>query len=181
MLVYIFGLSGNILGILVLSTCKILDKLGPKDTYTYLFLADSVYLSQLVINYLQFGWGYDATIQSSTACKLYEYFQYSTDAFSPFLIAYISVERLVSFKYPSHKEFLTNRRNQFIYFFVVVAYNCFLYSSFYFFTDVQNMSPNSTEPVLDCTFVSYESMLVLNYLDIANKDLLPFLIIIINY
>ncbi len=176
MLVYIFGLLGNILGVLVLSSSKKLDKLGPKDTYTYLFLMDTVYLSQLIINYLQFGWGYDATIQSSIACKMYQYFQYSTDAFSPFLIAYISIERLISIKYPGKKELLRNKKNQFVFFMIVVVYNCLIYLPFPFFMDVINTTPNSTEPIYSCKFINYNAVVVLNYLDISNRVLIPFVV-----
>ncbi len=176
MVIYVLGLSGNVLGIFLLATSKMLDKLGPKDIYTYLFVSDSVYLSQLIINYFQFGWGYDATILSSISCKLYQYFQYSTDAFSPFLIAYISIERLISFRRPRYQEMLTNRRNQFVYFFVVVVYNCLLYLPFPLFTDVFFIDLNSSEPVYDCTFVTADSTVILNYLDIANRVLMPFLV-----
>ena len=181
MIVYIFGLLGNIMGMVLLSVSKKLTKLGPKDIYMYLFLTDTVYLSQLIINYLQFGWGYDVTILSSIACKIYQYFQYSTDAFSPYLIAYISVERLVSIQYPGKKEYFRKRRNQFIYFLIVVVYTCLLYLPYSFYTDVINTTPNSTKPVYNCKFVSYNSMFILNYLDIANRVLLPFVIMTVKY
>ena len=47
-----FGLIGNTLGIIVLCG-KDLKNIGPKRMYIYLFLSDSLFLVQILVNYFQ--------------------------------------------------------------------------------------------------------------------------------
>ena len=173
MLIYIFGLFGNILGIVVFIKSKNLHKIGPKHIYTFFFLTDSLFLIQLIVNYLSYGWGYDFTILSRYTCKIFWYFNYSFDTFSPYLLVYISVERLVAFKYPRHKLFLRSKRNQIIYLAIVLVYNLILYTPFAIYFDIQT---NSNTSSIICDFMDSNSRQILNYIDTVNRVIIPFIL-----
>ena len=101
-LVFIFGMIGNILGLVVLKNAK-LKNIGPLYMYRFLFISDSIYLPQIIITYMGTGFNYNPKIKSSLGCKVYQYFSYALDAVSPWILVYISVEKFVSISYPQAK------------------------------------------------------------------------------
>jgi len=71
-LVFLFGLVGNFLALFMLAKRKELEKLGPKNMYMYLFSTDTLFLVQLIFNYISFNWpDYDPTVMSIYVCKIY--------------------------------------------------------------------------------------------------------------
>ena len=97
MSIFLFGLVGNFLGTFMLAKRKILERLGPKHMYIYLFSTDTLFLVQLIFTYISSGWPeYDPTLMSVYVCKIYMLISFASDTFSPYLIVYISVERFLS-------------------------------------------------------------------------------------
>jgi hypothetical protein len=47
------------------------------------YFIDSIYLPQIIIAYMGTGFNYDPTVLSILSCKIYNYFNYAFDAFSP--------------------------------------------------------------------------------------------------
>lgn len=180
------GLFGNTIGFLVVQRPS-LKNIGPRSTFCYLFFMDSFYLIQIITPYLLFGFSIDLTIVSSLTCKVYQYLNYSLDTQSAMLLVYISAERLVSIKYPTKKEFLRKQKTQLIYFFVVTIYNLLYYLPIAFYYDLQTYSielpehnnfTNKTIGIV-CNFVDEKSQLILGYLDLVNRVLIPFILMVI--
>jgi hypothetical protein len=140
---------------------KELKKLGPKHMYMYLFSTDTILLVQLIINYILFGWpDYDLTLMSVYVCKIYWFICSSSSPISPYLIAYISVERFVALKYPSKKSIMRGKRNQLIYLALIIVCNCLLYSPITIFYDIS-------------------SDIGMNLTDAVNRVILPFILMIV--
>ena len=89
-LVFAIGTFGNITAIIILSRRSMM-KLGPRDVYLYMFVFDFIFLTFIITNYLQYGYGYDSTIYSKYSCKLYWYIGSLLAPISPWLLIYISV------------------------------------------------------------------------------------------
>lgn len=166
-LILILGVSGNMLGLIVFSH-QSLDSIGPRDMYRYLMLMDTAYLSQIIIGYLERVNNIQITNSSPIACKLVKYFDFALDAPSPMLIFYISVERLISLKYPAKCFILRNRKNQLIYLFIIVTFNFIYYVPMAIDYDLDE---NKT-----CTFSSNSTEDILLTLDLINLIIVPFVL-----
>jgi len=94
-----FGLVGNILGFKVMQRPKMLE-IGPRNMYKYLFISDNIYLVQIIVVYLQTTFFIGLSIISNVMCKFWYYLNFSLDAQSAMLLAYISIDRYVSIKLP---------------------------------------------------------------------------------
>ena len=68
------GLIGNSLGISVLIKSKKLNKIGPILIYKFLFISDTFYMLQIMVNYFGYGFSLDLTILSNLSCQIYIYF-----------------------------------------------------------------------------------------------------------
>jgi len=182
MLVLLFGLVGNFFGKFMLVKRKALEKLGPKHMYMYLFSTDTLFLVQLIFTYISFNWpDYDPTVMSIYVCKIYLFISYATGPLSPYLIVYISVERFVVFKYPSRKSIMRSKRNQLIYLALIIVYNCLLYTPIPIFVEISSdNSTNQTGNIKQCAFSNPEIGMILNLIDIANRVLLPFILMIVS-
>ena len=104
--VLVFGVFGNLLGFIVLAR-KHLKQIGPRHVYIYLFISDICYLVQIIITFLYYTFNIHLSILSVMSCKVFIYFNYAFDAISPWLLVYISVEKLISIGYPHKRHLLT--------------------------------------------------------------------------
>ena len=177
--ILLFGFIGNTTGFIVLSS-KNLKKLGTRNMYKYLLVSDTLYLSQLIILYMQFGYGgvYDLTITSSLFCKIFNFLNYSMATISPMLTIYISIERYIAATYPSKRFLFKKNRNQLIYILIVILYLGAFYLVYPFYYDVI-LSGSGNDSYLSCNFIDSSSHSVLSYLFLANSALMPFIIMII--
>ena len=75
-IVLVLGLIGNNLGIAVVLR-KRLKSIGPTHIYCYMFLADTAYLVQIIISYLNSAYGIHVSVYSRLSCKLWVYFNYA--------------------------------------------------------------------------------------------------------
>ena len=181
-LVLIFGLIGNIIGLRILLGKKLKKQIGPIDIYRYLLLVDSLYVIQIIPMYLVYAFGLDFTIVSLSACNFIWYFNYIFSGISPWLLVYISIERLISIKYTKWKSFLRNRLNQLIYFILVLFCAFVVYIPIFFYSEIFQELKNSTNNSynLVCTFNSIEGQLVISITDLIIRVVLPFFLMLIS-
>jgi hypothetical protein len=125
LLVLLFGLIGNILGLIILLN-KDLTNIGPRDTYRYLLISDSIYLLQIIVSNLEYSYDLNLSTLSNLSCKIWNYFNYSLAPISSWLIVYISLDRCISIQKPKWRFTLRNRKNQFILFLIVFVI-CFYF------------------------------------------------------
>ncbi len=129
--------------------------------------------------YIPKVFGINLTILSSLACRIYHYFNYGLDAFSPWCLVYISVERFVSIAHPTKRFILKKKRNQIYYFLILCVFNTIYhinvplsFDTFYFYDNNNNNS-------MICFFNSDENQIIVTFMDLVNFILLPFLLMII--
>ncbi len=168
-----FGFAGNFLGYKTMERPKMIE-IGPRKTYEYLFIMDTIFLAQLIVTYLQVTFYIDITILSKVLCKLWWYFNYSLATQSSMLLVYISIDRYVSIKIPALRFFMRKRNNQLIFFIFVFMFNLVYYLPvIYGYTVIQ------TNDTLICLFNSQYSTELLSYMDLANHVILPSILILI--
>lgn len=179
-IILIVGLSGNLIALLVLIREK-LKKIGTRHIFIYLFLSDTVYLLQLIINYLGYGFGLDLSTISSLSCQIYVYFNYSLGAISPWLLIYISLEKFVSIKWPDHRLILKNKLYQKFFFLLVLIFNLLYYLPIPFFYTLIEYKTNKTDYLTKygCEFKDYRSQKITSYMDLINRGTVPILLMIV--
>lgn len=177
-LILIVGLIGNLIALSVLTRAK-LKKIGTRYTYIILFITDTIYLFQIVINYLGYGFSLDLTTLSSHACKLYIYFNYSLGALSPWLLNYISMEKFISIKFPNRRLILKNKVVQISYFICILVFNLVFYVPVPFLYDVidYNEGKNKTA-AYGCDFTDHIGQKVASFMDLINRSALPIFIMV---
>ena len=177
----IFGLGffGNIMGIVVLLKRKLI-KLGARNTYRYLFITDTIYLIQMFTDSFAFNMGYDVTALSVLSCRVFFHINNSLATLSPMLLVYISLERLISIKYP-HKRFILRKPNyQFLYLVLVFAFNLCYYSPFLFYFNfvISKMDPKTN--ISECNFADLKSIKTFSYMDLTNRVVTPCVLIMLT-
>ena len=170
------GLCGNCFGLMTVSSKKL--KIVPLVIMKGLFIMDTVYLIQIIPHFLNTGLEINILKVSSFVCKTFRYIQFSLDAVSPWLIVYLSVDRLVTIRYFSRKNPFKNKTVQLSYVFTLLTFNFFYYLPIAFYYDnlVSNQTSNET---LICAFTSSKAQLVLSTLDAINMLLAPFTVMLI--
>ena len=85
--ILVLGLLGNCLGVATFIRKKFKNfQYGPKNIFIYLLIIDSLYLIQIVNNYLIYAYKIDTFASSEWACKSYFFFNYSLDPVSAYLL-----------------------------------------------------------------------------------------------
>ena len=186
-LIFFFGLLGNILG-LVLLTRDRLYKIGPLNIYRYLFVFDSIYLMNTVKTTLQIGFDIDLSVSSRVFCKVYTYSLNVIVSVTPLLLLYISIERLVTIQYPDSRFELRNFEQQFLYFVIVLLFNCIFYSPIFYLFDLKTVQlSKQVSSNLTVEYDAYQcSVTVLNaenvpfFLIFTNRLCFPFIFLTIS-
>ena len=183
-IVLAIGLTGNSLGLAVFTKSnKRLNKNGPILIYKFLFLSDTFYLLQIIIDYFGYGFNLDLTVLSNLSCQIYIYFNYAFCAFSPWLLVYILIERFISIGHPTKRLIMRKKSNQIIYLFILVLFNLCSYIIAPFSYEVQDYSINNNNnesnlSYLNCNFINYERQLIISYFDLFYRAVLPFILMI---
>ena len=94
------------------------------------------YLFQIIGTCLENSDNYYITKQSEFSCKLWNYFNYSLSVVSPWLMCYISVEKLISCKYSTYKAILRKKEYQFIYFIIICSISLIFYTPVYLYYEI---------------------------------------------
>jgi hypothetical protein len=170
----VLGIIGNIFGLIVTSK-KQLKKIGPQLVYIAMFIFDFINLLTFFKFYLQFAFNIDFTVDSSLACKSYWYIQYSFATTSPMMQVIISIERFILIAYPIRKQFLIKTRIQLAYIFAIPLFNFFLYIPVGIYFDLVIDENNQTV----CNFVHLYWQTTIGYIDLVNRLIVPFLLMII--
>jgi hypothetical protein len=168
------GLFGNSLGFKVMERPKMLE-IGPRNAYKYLFIMDTIYLLQLIVTNLQLSYQIDITLISNISCKLWNYLNYSLDTQSSMLLVYISIDRYVSIKIPALRFFMRKRNNQLIYFVFI-----FMFNLIYYLPVCYNYVLVTANETSYCIFYNQFSQDLLSYMDLANRVILPSILILIS-
>jgi hypothetical protein len=167
------GFVGNYLGFKTMQRPKMIE-IGPRNTYKYLFISDTIYLVFIIGTYLQYSFNIDPTILSNVICKLWWYIVFSFDSQSSMLLVYISIDRYVSIKIPSFRYFMRKRNNQLIFYIMKLMFNLI-----YYLPAVYNVKLIRTNETLICTFNDQYSQQLLSYMDLANLLIFPSTLILI--
>jgi hypothetical protein len=177
---FFIALFGNIMALAVLLR-KNLINIGARNIYRYLFIADTLFVLQLIIDATAYYFDYDATTLSLHSCKIYYYFSYTLASISPMLLVYISIERFISIRYPAKKFTLRSNRNQFIYLICVIAFNLTFYFPYLFSFEFKIESNNKNETLLlECNFKSLEIEKILSLMDLLNRVCIPSILVTIT-
>lgn len=179
-LILVLGLFGNFMGYLVLRQAR-MQQIGPRNMYQYLLSMDSFYLIQITINYAQFGFKTDWPSYSKIGCKFWFYVNYAFATVSPMCLVYISADRYISIKYPTIRFLMRKRNNQLIYFLSVTFFNMIYYLPVLFSYSLVKVDLNLNNTQLDtvCTFINLDYQNIVAYMDLVNRSLLPFILILI--
>ena len=172
----VFGLGGNALG-LILCSSKKLEKIGTLNIYRYLFITDSIFLPQIVINYFGYSFNSDLSLVSALFCKVFFYSNYFAAVISPWLLVYISLEKFISIKIHKNK-FLKQKRVQNIFYLILAVYSIVYYSPIYFFFDIQTFGENKTDEYKLCQFKNSDYQMIGSWMDLINRVLLPFIFMV---
>jgi hypothetical protein len=178
-LVLLFGLIGNSLGLILLLNQDLIN-IGPRDTYRYLLISDSIYLLQIIVSNLEYSYDLNLSTLSNVSCKLWNYFNYSLAPISSWLIVYISLDRCISIQKPKWRFTLRNRRNQFIFFLIVLIICLFYYLPVGFYYEKMMTEINSSnESLLICGFINSNSDTMLSYMDGIFRAVIPFFLMLL--
>ena len=172
-IILVIGFVGNYLGFKTMQRPKMIE-IGPRNTYKYLFISDTIYLAFIIVTYLQYSFNIDLTILSNVICKLWSYIVYSFDSQSSMLLVYISIDRYVSIKIPSIRYFLRKRNNQLIFYIFKL-----MFDFIYYLPVVYNVTLIRTNETLICTFNDQYSQILISYMDLANLLIFPSTLILI--
>lgn len=170
--IFIFGFFGNIMGTIVLLK-KRLKKLGARNIYRYLFITDTIYLIQIVIDCIAVNYGFNITIYSIAWCRIYYHLNNSFATLSPMLLVYISIERFISIKYPHLRFTLRRSHYQLIFLIIIFAFNLVYYLPFLIYFNLDIIESNG----LECNFADAKSIKTFTFMDLTNRVLTPCILI----
>ena len=180
-IVFIIGLVGNVVGFLVMLR-KNLAKIGPRIMYRFLLMMDIINLLSIIVVYLKSVFNIDLLIMSKYACKLYLYLSIWLGAIPPYILIYISIEKIVATKYPSRKYFLRKKETQIIYFLIILSFNSVYSLITLFVSDIISIpiENNSTTTMLICYTNDFVFFMTFIWMDIVNRVILPTILMILS-
>jgi hypothetical protein len=108
-------------------------------------------------------------------CKLYYLYFCGFDAFSPWSLVYISVEKYIAITNPSRRYLLKKKKSQIIYIVVLFVSNV-LYRWFYlpFSVDLIPTIKSDNSTTVSCYYLNMEWSDLVNFTDAANCVVVPF-------
>ena len=128
MMIVAIGLPANVTALIMfIRNEKNLEKIGPMFMYRLMFGADTTFLLNTFVFFLDKNFHLSLYLISNLSCKIYFYFYFVLFTVSPLVLAYISLDRFVSIKYYAHRLLLKNSKYQYIYVLSFVLFN-FLYN-----------------------------------------------------
>lgn len=180
----LLGLIGNIFTCIVYSRKKF-SNFPIRHTFVILGLVDIFYLSvNLTIDYFNYAFDWDLRDQNEPLCLVINYFGYLVAPLSPWLLVYISVERLVSISpsfYGLNK--LKKVKFQTIYFIFLVIFNLVYYIPVLFFINMTSRgSSNETfnHSKKYCDFIDLKDKSKFAIMDLAYSTLVPGMLMLLS-
>ena len=174
LLVLVIGLPGNLFALIVLNQKK-LKNIGPILIYKCLLISDSLFLPLIIPYYLQTGFNYDLFLISAFVCKLVMFLNYYLDAFSPWLIVYISIEKYISIAYANKRFILRQKLIQ-----IIFAISLFLFSFVFYLPDTYfyDIIINTDNNLTSCNYINFKSQLISSWMDFIYRFCVTFVLMI---
>ncbi len=85
------------------------------------------------------------------------------------MTVYISIDRFVSIKYPSKRFFLRNKKNQLLFFLLILTFNIIYYLPVVFSYDINEYNNSSV-----CEFINLKLVTIISYMDLTVRVVIPF-------
>jgi hypothetical protein len=171
--IIILGLFGNLFGLIVISKKKLV-KIGPQIVYIALFIFDWINCIFIFQLYAAYEFNIDITLFSSLICKTHFYIISLFAPISPMLNVYISIERYISIAYLAKKDFLRQKKIQLAYIITIALFNLILYVPIVISFDLVIVENQTV-----CTFVDTFWQETYGYIDLTNRVIIPFALMII--
>ena len=169
---------GSTIGLTVLSHNK-LKRMGPTNVYKYLFSLG--YLNIICsVEYLTDVFGFDVRNVSDYLCKSYYYVYMIHVSISPMLVAYISIERLMTLKNPFQPLLLRKKSFQLIYLVAILAFNALIYLVVIVDVSLDQADSNKTVLARRCRFKTNQIAIAIKFIDLINRVAVPFLLMIFS-
>lgn len=185
MVIFCLGVIGNLIG-LILTRSKRVKKMGAIFVLRYFFIIDTLFLIEIILNYSRDGFHIYILLTSNIACKLHRYLTYTLVAISPYLLAYIAVDRLVTVRSSKKKSILKKTYVQLIFCVGLTIFNTLFYLQVYFLsklhqqeTHIKKDNITTINRVLYCGYVDDTAEKVTIVLDLVNSFISPFFIILL--
>jgi len=179
-IIFTIGIVGDVFGLLVLQR-KNLAKIGPRIMYRFLFVMDIINLLSIIVFYLNTAFKFDVLIVFNYVCKLFVYLNIWLGSISPFILIYISVEKIVATKYPSRKYFLRKTKTQIIYFLFILSFNSVYNLITLFVTDIIRIPIDNSTTISVCGSIDdYVLVTTFNLMIIINRVILPTILMILS-
>ena len=178
----IIGVIGNSLGFIILtSNTNKLSKLSVRNLMRFIAIMDTLFLFQIIADYLTNSYNLDIRLISSYWCKIFVYFNYCICPISSWSIVFISVERMASITSPKLSKLFNKRIFQFRLCLFIIIFSLIYYIPFALFndliTDEDNSQNNSNNTNVVCTYVDDLYSEVLPLMDLFNSALIPFIVL----
>jgi hypothetical protein len=172
-----FGMFGNLIGLKLLLHTRF-QLMPSRSMFIYLFIFDAIYLLNLLVTYLEVTFGITITILTTITCKLQNYFSYSLASISPMILIFISLQRYFEIKYPNKQLLLTNNRVQLTYLISIIIFNLIFYLPFPILVQKFQIKDEQNQIII-CSFISSGLVTFLTYMDLVNRVICPFILMII--
>ena len=178
--VLIMGSIGNVFSFIIFSRDKF-RKTSFSLYFRVLAFSDSFTLLYIINDIPNVLYGQDLQNRSHFWCKTFRYWLYAIAPVSGWLLVVISLDRMLSIIRPNKFLFLKKKQTQATICCLTLAYNLIFYIPLIVFKDYQAQenlnSSNLTEIVYEC--VDLEEQNIVNWLDLLNSTILPFLIMVL--
>lgn len=181
-LIWFIGGVGNILGLIVFSREKT-KKIGTNQAYKLLFLSDILNMIYIIHFYVYLTTGHSFVEINYIICKSVLYFFYVISNWSPLLLVYVSIEKIVSIKYPAHRFLMRKKEYQISYFILVVLFNLCLNGAVLWAYEIvtfklYNNSTNQTNIFQTCSFSNSLGQNIVSIINLLNIFIVPFILMI---
>ena len=169
---------GSTIGLIVLSHKK-LKRIGPTNVYKYLFSLG--YLNIICsVEYLTDVFDFDLRNVNDYLCKSYYYIYMIHVSISPMLVAYISIERLMTMINPFQPLLLRKKSFQLIYLVALLTFNALIYLVVVVDVSINQVDSNKTEFARRCRFKSNNVAIAIKFIDLIYRVVVPFLLMIFS-
>ena len=179
--VLVMGAIGNIFSFIIFSRDKF-RKTSFSLYFRVLAFSDTFTLLYIINDIPNVLYGQDLQNRSYFWCKTFRYWLYAIAPVSGWLLVVISLDRMLSIIRPNKFLFLKKKQTQATICFVNLAYNLIFYIPLIVYKDYQEQenlnSSNLTEIIYKC--VNLEQEKIVDWLDLFNSTILPFLIMAIS-
>ena len=179
-IVLVLGAFGNIFSFIIFSRDKF-RKTSFSLYFRVLAISDTLTLFYTINDIQNEVLDLDLKKSSYFWCKTANYWLYSISPVSGWLLVVISIERMLSIIKPNKFLFLKKKQTQATICCVNLAFNLIFYIPLIVYKDYQEIKntndTNSTEIAYEC--VDLEELNIVNWLDLFNSTILPFLMMAI--